>query len=68
MTNQMQATAYKNGLLNIKDGNGVTQTYYITTGGYTWRAYEGQRNVTKTPGSWSDFYARLLGSYEEAAQ
>ena len=68
MSNQMQATAYKNGLLNIKDGNGVTQTYYITTGGYTWRTYEGQRNVMKTPGTWSDFWTRIQASYEEAVR
>lgn len=65
MTNQIQATAYKNGLLNIKDGRGVTQTYYITSGGYTWRDYDGQIGVTKTPGSWSDFWVRIQESYKE---
>lgn len=59
MDNWKDAKIYSNGLLNVKDSKGVTQTYFITTGGYMWRDYEGQYGVKKTEGSFSDFWKRL---------
>lgn len=49
MMNKLAAWVHKNGLINIKDGNGVVQTYYLTTGGYTWRTFNDQYGVPKTP-------------------
>lgn len=64
MMNKLAAWVHKNGLINIKDGHGVVQTYYLTTGGYTWRTFNDQYGVPKTPGTWGDFWKRLMETYE----
>ena len=50
-----------NNMLNVVDGRGVTQTFYFSEGkqGYTWRDYDGQIAVRKTPGTLADFSRRL---------
>ena len=56
------ATLYThNNTLNVVDGRGVTQTFYLSEGkqGFTWRDFDGQFGVKKTPGTLHDFFARL---------
>lgn len=63
MTDRLEATLFlNNNTINVKDGNGVTQTFYYSAGkaGYTWRDYDGQIGVRKTQGDWGDFIERLL--------
>ena len=56
------ATLYThNNMLNVVDGHGVTQTFYLSEGkhGFTWRDYDGQYGVRKTEGTLADFFRKL---------
>jgi len=65
MISKLDAVAYKNGHLNIRDGHGIVQTYLLNGSGYIWRSYEGQVGVPKTEGTWGDFWKRIVATYEE---
>ena len=60
---ETKANVYWNGFINVVDGRGITQTYYVGTNSYTWRDCPGQ--VGKTEGSWRDFWKRLEQTFEE---
>lgn len=61
MSIKLDATLHlDNGALNVVDGHGVTQTFYLSKcDGYTWRDYNDQRGVRKTLGDGRDFIDRL---------